>query len=90
MPEETAAATIDLGDIKELFDKLVAGGAVQPAIDPLTAMFNFGTAALNLTGKIIDTVPDEQHAKNWADSQKRWEDFLNKIVDAMPPPPAQS
>lgn len=61
-------------DIVELFTKLTAGN-IPMAIDPATALFNFGTAALLLVGKIIDTVPPEQHAENW--------DRLDKFIDRL-------
>lgn len=69
--------TAELPDIVELLERLAAGGNPPMAIDPITAGFNFGTAALLLIGKIIDTVPAEQHAENWA--------RLDRILDALKP-----
>ncbi len=51
-------------DIIDLLARLAVGN-VPMALDPATALFNFGTAALLLIGKIIDTVPQAQHAENW-------------------------
>lgn len=67
---------IELPDVLELLEKLAAGN-VPMAIDPVTAAFNFGTAALLLIGKIIDTVPEAQHAENWA--------RIDKIFDVLKP-----
>lgn len=70
------ATTDELPDVLELLERLAGGNALM-AIDPITAGFNFGTAALLLIGKIIDTVPAEQHAENWA--------RLDRILDALKP-----
>ena len=64
MAKKAEAAPDAAPDIVELLTAL-AGGNAPMAMDPATAMFNFGTAALLLIGKIIDTVPEAQHAENW-------------------------
>lgn len=61
-------------DIAEILAGLT-GGAAPMAIDPITAGFNFGTAALILITTIINSVPPEQHAENW----KRAADFIDTL-----------
>lgn len=62
-------------DIVDVVAKLLQGNNITMALDPVTAGFNFATAALLLIGKIIDTVPIEQHAENW----KRVSDLIDKL-----------
>ena len=76
--EVTAPAAEELKlppDILKILEALLAGKVPVQAMDPATAAFNFGTAALFLIGKIIDTVPEAQHEKNW----KRFNDLIDKL-----------
>lgn len=64
------------GDILSLLEKLSDGKVPTMAMDPVTATFNFGTMALYIVGKIIDTVPKEQHAENW----ERLDGWIEKLT----------
>lgn len=72
-PAEPAAE--EQPDIAEILKALTGGTGTTMAIDPITAGFNFGTAALVLITTIINSVPPEQHAENW----KRAADFIDSL-----------
>lgn len=69
--KKATPAEIELPDI----DKLL-GSFPQLALDPATAGLNLATMVVWLIGKIIDTIPAEQHAENW--------DRLNEVLNRIP------